>query len=442
MPKNLTQAEWIERARAVHGERYGYEKVVYETSLSIVSIICQTHGEFQQRAGIHTHGKGCPQCGREQGSKSLEVSFAEFLKRASEIHGTRFSYIESSYRRLTDDVTIVCKEHGEFSQQAARHLISKHGCPACALQAKTARKVKPRLTQDEWLIKAAKVHGDRYDYSRAQYILSNEKVEIGCPVHGWFWQAPNAHMAGRGCHKCQNVKFDFIERAKEVHGDRYDYSKTVHTGQDKVVIICKAHGEFVQSPPNHLNGSGCPECAKADYGKLSPPAEAPSKEVLLERFLYEPDTGKLFNRKTKSNAKSGKEAGWTDKLGYRHVCINMTSYQVSRLIPVLEGLVVGTHQFIDHINGVVSDNRIENLRVVDRRQNMRNQVLYKNNKTGYAGIRKEGNRYVVYINGPEGQYIVGRFKTLEEAVEARKAAENSHNYHPNHGKSRRDRSKA
>lgn len=118
---------------------------------------------------------------------------------------------------------------------------------------------------------ASKRHNNKYDYSRVQYKKAMEKVEIVCPYHGAFYQAPNTHLSsGKGCPHCsgnaRHTTETFIEKARSVHGDKYDYSKVVYDKNNKVklTIICGNHGPFLQSADDHLNsGYGCPECAKA-----------------------------------------------------------------------------------------------------------------------------------------------------------------------------------
>ena len=129
-----------------------------------------------------------------------------------------------------------------------------------------------RLTKEEFVAKARKVHGERYDYSKVEYKGSKIPVCIVCPIHGEFWQQPNAHLCGCKCPKCSNEnkvtrvcnsKEWFIERAKSVHGNQYDYSKTVFSGvNNRVLITCKKHGDFYQYGGGHLRGSGCPLCAR------------------------------------------------------------------------------------------------------------------------------------------------------------------------------------
>ena len=105
-------------------------------------------------------------------------------------------------------------------------------------------------TKNEIFIeKAKKVHGDKYDYSKVNYIDSKTKICIICPEHGEFWQTPSSHLRKRGCPFCaNNIKYTnekFIEKASAIHHNRYDYSKTKYVNnKTKVCIICPEHGEF------------------------------------------------------------------------------------------------------------------------------------------------------------------------------------------------------
>ena len=127
-----------------------------------------------------------------------------------------------------------------------------------------------KLDNESWIKKARKIHGDRYDYSKVEYVDSHTKVCIICPVHGEFWQLPYSHLNGRGCRACKYEKLaknknmgaeTFIKRAKKIHGDKYNYSKVEYHGcEEKVIIICPKHGEFLQTPTNHLSNHGCPQC--------------------------------------------------------------------------------------------------------------------------------------------------------------------------------------
>lgn len=127
-----------------------------------------------------------------------------------------------------------------------------------------------KLTTEQFITKAKSVWGNIYDYSLVEYQGTDIPVKIICPKHGVFNMTPHHHITGhRGCLKCLQVTDTegFIERAKEVHGDKYDYSESQYIDSlTKIKIICPVHGAFYQRPSSHLDGTGCPECGKQVMG--------------------------------------------------------------------------------------------------------------------------------------------------------------------------------
>lgn len=126
-----------------------------------------------------------------------------------------------------------------------------------------------RLTKEEFVARAKKIHADKYDYSKTDYINTSTKVCITCPIHGDFWQIAGDHLNGHGCPKCAGLYSptteEFVERAKKIgdNAERYNYSKVVYVNNStKVLIKCNKCGiEFLQTPDKHLHGEGCPVCA-------------------------------------------------------------------------------------------------------------------------------------------------------------------------------------
>ena len=128
-----------------------------------------------------------------------------------------------------------------------------------------------KKSNDEFIREVQLIHHNRYDYSKLEYVNNKTKVCIICPDHGEFWQIPSDHLNGKGCPQCAgNVRYNkdtFVEKAKNIHNDRYDYSKVQYVNaHTKVCIICTEHGEFWQTPNNHLNGNGCPLCKNRKIG--------------------------------------------------------------------------------------------------------------------------------------------------------------------------------
>lgn len=124
---------------------------------------------------------------------------------------------------------------------------------------------------NSWKEKAILIHKDRYDYSLVEYTGSLSPVKIICPIHGEFEQKAVDHLSGYGCKQC-GKKHDqayFLAKSKEVHGDKFDYSKTSYQGLKKdVTIICKEHGGFITKAGIHLKGYNCPLCSKVDVNKF------------------------------------------------------------------------------------------------------------------------------------------------------------------------------
>ncbi len=127
-----------------------------------------------------------------------------------------------------------------------------------------------KLTTEEFISKSIEIHGNVFDYSNVKYESNQKKVKIVCYEHGMFELPACKHLNGRGCPYCSGYKLsndDFINRAKDIHGDKYDYSQ-VEYGQmhKKVKIICPIHGAFNQTPDRHLVG-GCDKCAREEWGR-------------------------------------------------------------------------------------------------------------------------------------------------------------------------------
>ena len=125
---------------------------------------------------------------------------------------------------------------------------------------------------EDFIAKSEKIHGDRYDYSKTVYEKVHLPVIIICQIHGEFSQTPNLHLSGAGCYNCGNkiptIK-ELIEVSNKIHKNKYDYSKYVYGGnKEKSIIICKTHGEFLQSMNKHISREhGCPTCSDNVSGK-------------------------------------------------------------------------------------------------------------------------------------------------------------------------------
>lgn len=124
------------------------------------------------------------------------------------------------------------------------------------------------MTKDIFIWRSVAIHGLTYDYSLVNYQNCDTPVDIICPIHGLFKQRPFIHYRGGRCKQCADslrgkifTKDSFIQNAIKMHGDKYDYSRSIYTGaRNKLIITCHIHGDFTTSATNHLRGRGCKEC--------------------------------------------------------------------------------------------------------------------------------------------------------------------------------------
>ncbi len=273
MGVSLTTEQFVKRAKQQHGNKYDYSCVSYKKAKTKVEIICKKHGPFLQTPDNHLSGQGCRNCGIAAKAKKLTWTQDQFLERAKSVHGETYDYSRAVYVHSEKKVPIICRTHGEFSQTPHDHL-SGRGCPKCKPQKISEKSRKP---PDEWMKKIRSVHGHRYNYSKAKITVGREKIKIICPKHGPFLQGLEAHAMGTGCPKCGDERSaekqrltqdEWLERAMDVHGDRYDYSNSEYKGWDhKVEIICPIHDSFFQRGGSHIQGKGCAECGPARVSK-------------------------------------------------------------------------------------------------------------------------------------------------------------------------------
>ena len=208
----------------------------------------------------------------------------EFIEKAKKEHGERYDYSSVIYVNNSTKVTIICPDHGPFPQTPDNHLQGK-SCRKCGV---IAGALSQTSTTEEFIAKAAAVHGDCYDYSQVEYVGDKTDVTIICSEHGPFPQTPSKHLQVHGCGFCAGnmplTTETFIEKAVAVHGDRYDYSEVEYVGnKEDLTIICREHGPFDQRSDHHLSGSGCWDCAETGFN--------PSERGLLYYLAVTTDDG-------------------------------------------------------------------------------------------------------------------------------------------------------
>lgn len=202
MSKKLTIEEFIKRAKSVHGNKYDYSKTEYNGMFENVCIICPIHGEFFQSPVNHLKGKGCQICGHiSTWDKRGRLNTNKVIGLFKEVHGDKYDYSKVEYHDMKTKVCIICPIHGEFWQTPEKHIKRHFGCPKCGVIKRATKRI---LSSEEFIKRAKNVHGDKYDYSKINYVDSHTKVCIICPIHGEFWQTPNKHLMGQECPECND----------------------------------------------------------------------------------------------------------------------------------------------------------------------------------------------------------------------------------------------
>jgi very-short-patch-repair endonuclease len=193
---------FIEKARAIHGDKYDYSKIIYKNAKTKITIVCKEHGDFQQIPSNHLSGFNCQKC-----ANNGKMNTEQYVKRAIVVHENKYDYSKVNYINADTKITIICKEHGEFEQIPDFHLNRKCGCPKCANNV--------TLTTTEFIDRACKNHGSTYDYSQVEYVNNRTHISIICKEHGQFTQTPTRHLAGDGCPHCINkTEHKFLEILK------------------------------------------------------------------------------------------------------------------------------------------------------------------------------------------------------------------------------------
>lgn len=213
----LTTEEFIARSRIKHGWKYDYSDTIYINARSEVSIKCATHGKFNQRAGGHLSGAGCPKC-----KKNYPMDTASFKERARLKHGDLYDYSKSICVGAEKNITITCKRHGDFNQIAKIH-VQGSKCPKCR---------KHVFDNKSFIEKSKSIYGEKYTYLDDSFISEDIKVKVVCRKHGVFEQKMDNHFRYDGCKKCKTQR-KRLSAAMACRDDRSSYKRSGY------IKICK-----------------------------------------------------------------------------------------------------------------------------------------------------------------------------------------------------------
>lgn len=181
-----------------------------------------------------------------------------YINKLQNKFGDVYDYSLVNYKNPKSNIILICKKHGKFIQRSD-YLLKNGGCKNC----------KRDEIQSRLITKAKIIHNNKYNYDKVMYLNANKKVDIICPKHGIFKQTLQNHSNGQGCPKCMHeqkylTNDQFIQQAKEIFGNIYDYSLVNYIdSKTNIKIICKIHNEIFETTPQKFiyNKIGCKKCS-------------------------------------------------------------------------------------------------------------------------------------------------------------------------------------
>jgi very-short-patch-repair endonuclease len=196
--KNIN--DFIINANITHNGIFDYSKSEYKGAREKITIICPEGHEFTQSPNDHLNGHGCKIC--SGWGQMLDRN--KFIKRLKNIYKDKYDFSESVYNGWENPFKIGCKIHGEIMVRPSNFIFKKTGCPKCGFD---NRYHPSTLSQEEFILKAKSIHGDKYDYSQVEYKSATIRIKIICPKHGLFKQQPKEHIYQKqGCPSCYSSK--------------------------------------------------------------------------------------------------------------------------------------------------------------------------------------------------------------------------------------------
>lgn len=202
-------------------------------------------------------------------TRSRRMTTEEFIELSNKTHNGIYDYSKVAYVNGQTKVEIICKEHGSFWQNPNSHYNRGDRCPKCGLESRAS---KSKTSLEEFKRRANEVHKDKFDYSRVvDFDRLDEKMEIGCPKHGWFEVTGRSHLQGYDCVKCSYelrgaVYLTKVEAMKRLKGTGtgfvYDISnfKTVNS---IISYTCPTHGVVDQKYSTHIRTKCCHKCKRS-----------------------------------------------------------------------------------------------------------------------------------------------------------------------------------
>lgn len=236
MQRKTTKEDFVTGSNIVHSPgNYSYHDTVYTHSHTKVKIYCNIHQKtFSIRPFAHLRGQGCPECGKEKNAANKTLTQEEYVSRCLEKHKGIYGYDRTIYKGSLEKVEIYCKYHKEYFFQWAPNHLKGGGCVKCAHE---KSKRDQMWSNEEYIERAIKTHGDDYGYDQVNYTGAFNKVDIFCKIHqDYFSQVAYRHLQGQGCPTCrestgeknvrkclESLSIDYIREYKMPQEKRFLY---------------------------------------------------------------------------------------------------------------------------------------------------------------------------------------------------------------------------
>lgn len=252
----------------VHGDKYDYSKVDYKNAITKVCVVCKIHGPFYITPNSHKNGSGCYRCGREIVENSRRKTNEDFISKCVKIHGDKYDYSNTLYNGNLEYVSIICKKHGEFKQQARKHSQGQN-CKKCVNENNMVDFVEMCINKYP-----------EYDYSKVDYKGMFIDVTITCKEHGDFKVKPiSFYHKSRGCKKCidytkskQESKWLDLMLIEKKNRNVYikcgDKTYCVDGLDLNKKIVYEYYGDFFHGNPEIYNSDDINPLLNEKYGDL------------------------------------------------------------------------------------------------------------------------------------------------------------------------------
>ena len=260
--RRYTTEDFVEQCKVIVGDEYDFSKVEYKNAKTKVLIGCPEHGTHWMHPESVKRGCACPECSLEKRKYTQD----DIIAKLKDKYGDQYTYNKVEYTGMFNDITLTCKEHGDFTNTPYLLLntTGRGGCQRCSK--------RHRYTTEEFIDKLKTVfHNHDYDYSKTQYVNGVTKATVTCPIHGDFSRTPAELFRNKGCTACRRdvnrstgehwvfdaltkfkkrYKFTFEEQVRLIEDERLTFDFVLYDANDEIIAAIEYHGKQHTRPVN------------------------------------------------------------------------------------------------------------------------------------------------------------------------------------------------